>query len=271
MKWYLVGDRHGIYTEYRKLKPLKDQDDRVAVIVLGDCGLNYYLDERDNKLKKYVNNLGILIYCVRGNHEERPELACDDMVIVWDELTQGYVYKQEKYPNIRYFIDGKEYSFTTDNKTYSALVIGGAYSVDKYYRLLNNWNWFKNEQLSKEEMLDIEYKVFGKPFDFVFSHTCPLSWQPTDLFLSNIDQTMVDNTMEIWLDELKDKISWGVYCFGHYHADRIECPYVEMFYKDIENMDDIWNRWKNYKETGELDWWLEKGPKFYWAEENNKI
>lgn len=267
MKWYLVGDRHGTYTEYRKLKPLKDQDDQVAVIVLGDCGLNYYLNEQDDKLKRYVNDLGLLVYCVRGNHEERPERSCPDMEIVWDELTQGYIYKQEKYPNIRYFIDGGEYIFKTDEAIYSALVIGGAYSVDKYHRLRNGWNWFEDEQLTKEEKEYIENKVSGKHFDFILTHTCPLSCQPTDMFLSTIDQTTVDNSMERWLDELKDKISWGVWCFGHYHADRIEAPFVEMFYKDIENIDDIWDRWKrfagiNEKETNELDWWLETSPYF---------
>ena len=267
MKWYLVGDRHGVYAEYRKLKHLKDQDEQVAVIVLGDCGLNYYLDYRDDKIKKYVNDFGILIYCVRGNHEERPELACDDMKIIWDEFTQNYIFQQEKYPNIRYFIDGHKYIFNSNNETYSALIIGGAYSVDKHYRLLNNWNWFKYEQLSKEEMLDIENKVSGNSFDFVFSHTCPLSWQPTDLFWPSVDQTTVDNTMEVWLDKLKDNIDWGIWCFGHYHADRIEAPFVEMFYKDVESLNEVYDRWMRFKntngkETNELDWWLDTSPYF---------
>ena len=32
----------------------------------------------------------------------------------------------------------------------SILVIGGAYSVDKEYRLLKGWSWFKDEQPNKE-------------------------------------------------------------------------------------------------------------------------
>ena len=34
---------------------------------------------------------------------------------------------------------------------YKALVIPGAYSVDKYYRIKNNWSWFENEQLNEQE------------------------------------------------------------------------------------------------------------------------
>lgn len=145
----------------------------------------------------------------------------------------------------------------------SCLVIGGAYSVDKWYRIEmaaydnKHFCWFKDEQLTKEEMDKISKSVCGKHYDFVLTHTCPFSWQPTDLFLGFINQATVDNSMEIWMEKLKDTFTWGVWCFGHYHADRIQKPYVEMFYTDIQNMEEIASRWEKYKETGDLDWWLE--------------
>ena len=83
------------------------------------------------------------------------------------------------------------------------------------------------------------------------------------MFLSGIDQSKVDNRMEVWMDELFGKFDWTILCFGHYHRDRIERPYVEQFFNDIEDLQTVWNRWDNYSLTGELDWWLQKSPNFY--------
>ena len=157
-------------------------------------------------------------------------------------------------------IDGEIYYF---NK-YKCLVIGGAYSVDKYWRLENNWIWFKNEQVPIEDRIKIFAETRGMDFDFVLSHTCPYSWMPTDKFLSFIDQSKVDNSMEFWLEEIKNNLGRiGVWLFAHYHVDRIERPYVEVIYHNIEDLDAIRERWGNYTRTKELPWWLEKSPNFY--------
>ena len=134
---------------------------------------------------------------------------------------------------------------------------------DLNYNNPKRTGWFPNEQLSKEEMERANYVFEGKIFDFVFSHTCPLSFQPTDLFLSAVNQSEVDTSMEQWMDQLKDKMDWFVWLYGHYHSDRMERPYVEMYYHDIDALDDIKARWVKYAETGELDWWLNKSPNFY--------
>ena len=56
------------------------------------------------------------------------------------------VYYEEKYPNLLFAKDGEIYDF--DGK--KAVVIGGAYSVDKYYRLRNYMPWFESEQPTEE-------------------------------------------------------------------------------------------------------------------------
>ena len=83
------------------------------------------------------------------------------------------------------------------------------------------------------------------------------------MFLSFVDQSSVDKTMEVWMDEIKDSFDWHVWCFGHFHADRLERPHVEMYYKDVESLEDIHVRWSVYDSTGELSWWLNKSPMFY--------
>ena len=272
--WIVTGDTHGgmgaisrIDNIQRNMSDCKPEES--AIIILGDAGLNFYLNGTDKKYKKQLNNMGYYIYCVRGNHEERPE-NIPGMVLIEDEDVKNLVWFQEEFPNIRYFVDGNEYNIDG----HSTLVIGGAYSIDKWYRLARagyapeeanianpkKCGWFRDELLTANEMEAIDKKVYGKHYDFIFSHTCPYSWEPTDLFLSGIDQSKVDKSMEIWLNNLKDNVDWGVFCFGHFHADRIERPYVEQFYQDYENLNTIWDRWQQYTVTEELDWWLPKSP-----------
>jgi hypothetical protein len=158
-------------------------------------------------------------------------------------------------------------------------VLGGAYSIDKWYRLARagytpeeaeianpkKCGWFKDELLTLQEKSNIWDKICGKRYDFIFTHTCPLSWEPTDLFLRGVDQNQVDKSMELWLDKVQQAVDWRVWLFGHFHADRVERPCVEQMYMDYENIETIWNRWYGEK-TYEKEWWLPKSPWMHWSE-----
>lgn len=272
-----TGDTHGGVATISRISDIQRnmpeyKPEETMIVILGDAGLNFWLNNTDKKYKKLLNAMDYHIYCVRGNHEQRPELI-ESMTLVNDENVNNVVYMEEAFPNIRYFVDGKIYNLLG----YKCLVVGGAYSIDKWYRLARagysrdeaetadpkKCGWFKDECLTAAEMATIMEEVKGESVDFVLSHTCPLSWEPTDLFLNGIDQSTVDKSMEIWLDELKDNVKWKYYLFGHYHADRIERPHVEQFYQEYEDVESIIARWDKYDETGELDWYLPKSPAFY--------
>ena len=261
--WILTGDTHGRVAD--RLATIQHNSPEyvpaeTAVIILGDAGFNYYKGKKDIKTKQAASEFGYTIYCIRGNHEERIS-NCENAHRMYDIETDTFVYVEDDFPLIMYFDD--DVGEATFGR-YKALTIPGAYSVDKHYRLQNGWTWFAEEQLTPEEMAFGEhFAKGGGDFDFVLSHTCPFSWMPTDLFLSMIDQSTVDKTMELWMDHLKDMFNWTIWCFGHYHADRIERPYVEQFYQEYESLDDIYDRWQRYKKTGELEWWIPKSPNFY--------
>ena len=123
---------------------------------------------------------------------------------------------------IRYFDNYGIYYLKTEDREYRTLIIGGAYSVDKYYRLKNKLLWWEDEQLSDKEKVDAEMIIrqTNKHFDLVLSHTCPYSLRPTDKFLPIVDQSTVDTSMEKWLEIIKDMITYDVWLFGHYHIDR---------------------------------------------------
>ena len=145
-KFYITGDTHGtpILGRLREagqtFKNLNHSFEETALIILGDAGLNYFLDERDRHLKQEVEERGIYIYCVRGNHEVRPQ-DIPTMKLVYDDSVGNGIYMEDSYPHIRYFVDGGQYTI----ENYSVLVIGGAYSVDKYYRLATGRRWIENE------------------------------------------------------------------------------------------------------------------------------
>lgn len=167
-------------------------------------------------MKMEVESLNTYVYCVRGNHESRP-LSIPGMTTIYDEKVHGEVYYEAFYPHIRYFKDGGEY-IINGLKT---LVIGGAYSVDKYYRLANHFTWYADEQLTKDEMKKISEKIRGKSYACVLTHTCPIRWEPFDLFLKSVDQSTVEDNMEWWLQGVADEeIEWGHWYFGHFHANR---------------------------------------------------
>lgn len=213
------------------------------VIIVGDVGLNFWLNKSDINNKKKTNAKGFNIWCIRGNHEQRPSFIS---TIQWayDERVDGIVGVEPEFPNIHYFKD--EVSEYTING-YKCLIIPGAFSVDGEYRrqraLSNGWcGWFPDEQLSPQEMKEGIELCSGKTYDFVLSHTCPLSWMPYDLFLSMIDQSKVDYSMENYLDDIRKTIKFKVWCLGHYHQDRLERPNAQMFFQEVESMDDIFAR-----------------------------
>ena len=258
----ITGDIHSRIEE--RLQYIKDMmpeylPEETVVIVLGDFGANYYLSKHDWKIKHHVAKFGYTIYALRGNHEQRASLV-KNMEKVYDNFVHGYIYMEQEFPNIRYFMDCvAEYEIMGKK----VLCIPGAYSVDKWYRLQNDFHWFAEEQLSAEEMSHAEKEFSGKYYDFVFSHTAPLDWEPTDLFLNCIDQSIVDKTMEVWMNKFKEMINWKCWCFGHYHADRVERPYVEQFYVEVEDLATVWSRWYNYSRSIPIEWWIPKSPRYF--------
>ena len=263
MKWYVSGDTHGNFTRFTNMNEYKT-DKHVAVIVLGDCAVNWTLKpEHDSGLKRQLIKKfsNFEWFLLRGNHDARPEHV-PTMEKVWNDDVTGMVYQERKYPNIHYFIDGETYHING----YRVLTIGGAYSVDKDYRIARGAIWYPNEQLNGTERVKIKNLVKGEHFDFVLTHTAPISWEPRDVFLPGLDQSSVDKTMELWLDKIRQSIHYKIWLFGHFHRDRLERPGVQMMYQDIEELDHIYARWTD-PQVLEEEWYLPKAPMYYAKDE----
>lgn len=73
-----------------------------------------------------IKKLNINLFCIQGNHEERPENISTYKEI---DMLGGKVFIEEEFLSLIFAKNGEIY--TIDNK--KVLVIGGAYSVDKDY------------------------------------------------------------------------------------------------------------------------------------------
>jgi 3-oxoacid CoA-transferase subunit A len=213
---YITGDTHGdfsgIYDFCNAQAPASQHD---TLIILGDAGLNYYGDSRDMVLKMIVSRLPLTLFCIHGNHEMRPNGIASYTEIIW---RGGVVYMEEAFPNILFAKDGE--IFDLDGT--KAITIGGAYSVDKYYRIAYGYRWFEDEQPSEEIREQVEHKLDSVDWkiDNVLSHTCPLKYEPTEVFIQGIDQATVDKSTERWLDSIESKLTYNRWLCGHYHTEK---------------------------------------------------
>ena len=227
MNIYITGDTHAQFDRIKRFCAENNTTKEDVIIILGDAGINYYLNTRDRKLKKQLSDLPITLFCIHGNHEERPEnIGTYKLDTFFDNL----VYIEAEFPNIVFAIDGMIYNIQGKE----CLVLGGAYSVDKHYRLMQGYQWFKSEQITDDRKAEIEDFLVecGNKVEYVLSHTCPYNTRPTHLFLPCIDQSTVDNSMEIWLQKIADRLEFERWYFGHYHDNWNNGKY-SMLYTDI--------------------------------------
>lgn len=223
---FVIGDIHGNFKDIRDIsyymnasEPLDNTD---TIIQLGDFGGNFFFDWKDKNLKKKLEQYDCNFFIIRGNHDQRPSILAEQNPKQWnrEEFFENDVWVESEYPYIKYAMD---YPAAYNINGLYTFVFPGAYSIDKYYRLATNIPWFEKEQLSEEEKQTGERMIQLSDYkcDLVLSHTCPIFYEPTDLFLSNIDQNMVDKTMERYLGHIETKLNYKLWLFGHYHNLRI--------------------------------------------------
>ena len=220
---FIRGDTHGDFTWLSDFCEGYETTIDDVLIILGDSALRFEGPNsfREKHRKEIVAALPITLFVLRGNHDRPYDVGGDVILTECPLLDESPWYSRamwhdESYPNIWYFQDGGQYKIK--DKTF--LTIGGAYSVDKEYRQFMHWTWYEGEQLDRETQLDILDNVDHGRFDYILTHTCPYSLRPTDLFLTGIDQSKVDNSTELWLEDVFNCVEFSYWLFGHYHENR---------------------------------------------------
>lgn len=115
--------------------------------------------------------------------------------------------------------------------------IGGAYSIDKYYRIRNGLPWFETEQPDEaiKEYVEQQLDKAKWNVDIVLSHTVPIEAEPVWAFIPGLDQSAVDKSTEKWLQKIYDRLDFTEWYAGHYHVESEECG-VRIMYEDYDKI-----------------------------------
>lgn len=208
MATFLKGDIHGNLFEIIDFINRFNLGKNDNIIILGDCGIAWRKDKKDLaqniKLWNECGN-GVKLYFIDGNHENFNIL--NSLPI---ENNMGKI-----ADNIYHLRRGQVYEF--ENK--KILVCGGADSIDKYRRI-ENFTWWKEEAISQETIDDIP----AGHYDYVLTHCCPRSiFEKNRIYLSTLqflDENKINHSSEDMLEQLKNKITFDHWFFGHYHINR---------------------------------------------------
>lgn len=212
---YITGDTHGNFKRIARFCQQVGTTEEDILIILGDAGFNFHGGDHDRYKKAAVSQLPITVFSIHGNHEMRPATIPSYTLRPWHG---GQVYVEEEFPNLLFAMDGEVY----DLGGAKTVVMGGAYSIDKEFRLARNFGWWPDEQPSDEIKARVETKLdsLGWQVDGVLSHTTPLKYEPFESFLPGFDQSKIDNSTEVWLDSIEDRLNYKHWYCGHFHINK---------------------------------------------------
>lgn len=205
-------------------------------ICLGDAGIHYG-NYSQGQIKKWLKRFGGTWVILRGNHDKRYEKYGKEQGWEEQEWNGGSVWVQRKYKNIYYLPDAGGLYTINGRKV---LMVPGAYSVDKEYRLRKGYPWEPDEQLTEKEAINLIDLAEREQPEIILSHECPRSWHPyiKDLFL---DYDFPEDywTNSICQEILKVDTNIKKWYFGHYHDQRKVDGVGQMVYNNRVLIDEL--------------------------------
>lgn len=217
MSIFLIGDCHGSLYNFNLIKRKNKLTKDDFIIVLGDFG--YYWEDsiEEHNKRKELAKLPCKILYIDGNHcsfdllSKLPIKKMFDNEIGYDE-NYGFIHLK------------RGLSYTIQGKTFFCL--GGAHSVDKSIRK-EGISYWKEENISLEN-INTALKTIEKQnkYDYVLTHTCPISilkeLEKQKLLMQNPPAFwIIDNSNEEILEEIKNKLEFNNWFFGHFHFKTI--------------------------------------------------
>lgn len=230
---YVRGDTHRQFAGVRAFCAWKETTKEDILIITGDAGINGADPERDLGLKRELAGLSVTLFCVHGNHDRRPSQLESYQAVTF---CGGTVYMEEEFPNLLFAKSGEWY----DLEGMKTMVIGGAASPDKQYRLDRGLPWWPDEQLSKEERAYVEMQLAkgGWQADLVLSHTVPKRYIPRECLERCGQMEKPDLSTERWLDRIEERLCYKKWFAGHWHVQRRIGDGMEIVYQNFREAAD---------------------------------
>ena len=212
---WLTGDTHGHFDHVEAFCCEEQTTADDILIILGDSGFNFGGGARDLSLKQRASRFPVTIFSLHGNRENRPQNIAG---YVEGSFHGGKVFYEPQFPNLLFAVDGEVYRFGGKD----CLVVGGAYSTGKEYRLARGLGWWPDEQPSEKTRQQVERLLArrGWRVEIVLTHTCPLRYLPVEALKPDLDQSTVDSTTEQWMDRIEERLFYTHWYCGHFHTDK---------------------------------------------------
>ena len=211
---YVTGDTHGDQMRFSDgyWDAGLTADD--TLIICGDFGFVFENDDSENRFLDDLEKRSYTICFVDGNHENFPAIFSYPEV-TWNG---GKVHRIRE--NIYHLMRGQ--IFTIEGKT--IFTMGGAYSVDRPWRRLNESYWYEElpcDAEFKEAVRNLEAHHFK--VDFILTHTAPDSIIYELCHLEKINMLArhdTDAELTGFLEWVKRETTFRHWYFGHWHIDR---------------------------------------------------
>jgi len=268
----LAGDTHGDANHVRTLLMHAADEGADAVFVLGDFGIWDHHDggKFTDDVSRFSQRYRVPVCFLPGNHDNY------DLLFKWEatcsRTREGFVYVKEGL-----FYSPRGHRWTWSGVSF--LSLGGAYSIDKDWRLMQDtadllraqgrkeqgfhlnakeryrlehdghFHWWPQEEISEQEMRDA---MKGGPVDVMLAHDKPrdavVDWNRKDL-------------EECWpnqdaLQAVVDAVLPRLYVHGHLHyAYETTLPNSDTFVKALD-CDPIGSRQSGGSGKGHQSWAL---------------
>jgi hypothetical protein len=218
-------------------------------IILGDCGFMWPGNQKIDLFNyKALARRPFPVLCVIGNHE--PILGMSNL----PETDIGIgetVYQINDNPFVAYLKRGKVY--TIDG--FKFLVLGGALSIDKDYRVPNR-SWWEKEYWTEQEKRDLfQLLESEKTFDCVLSHTGPNRINKLLFEYPEYSSKLIQDEVARLNDHIDAQIQYREWWCGHWHEDI--CHYkananrrYQYLYRTTKILDRVDNKMAVYNEFG---------------------
>lgn len=261
---YVTGDCHGeegrfLYTDTDFEKVAGEGD---VLFIAGDFGYVWDDSYSERKIRKIIADKKYTTVFIDGNHENFDLLEdsypisiwCGGKVHVIESITTVTEQGEIEIPKVIHLMRGQVYEISGKK----IFTFGGGYSIDKYMREYGVSYWHQempNEAEYKEAIANLA--KHDNKVDYIITHAAP---KETMDILCLRSQHEKELPLNIFLEYIRETVSYERWFFGHMHDDR------DLF----RNQTLLWFQYRNMKTNKEITYGEDCTTHFIFSNQNRK-
>lgn len=235
---FVTGDCHGKFEKFsfKNFPEGRELDKKDFVFIAGDFGGVW--EQIESAKEKYwldwLNQRPWTTLIILGNHENYEAIANNyplESITIGNKKV-GEFFRGRRLRSRVLIIERGEL-FCINGKSF--FCFGGAVSSDKEYRV-ENISWWREEVASYQEMNDAieSLKIASFEVDVIITHEAPLSICQI-LYNDYFSNIRTRNIMNMFMEEVKDKVDFNLWFCGHHHIER-KFKNINIIYNDIKEI-----------------------------------